>query len=359
MHTYYSALRILCEAFQLDTDGVDFRCEQRLIEEAHRLNHAYKTVVPIIDDAHLLDMKSLRRLRLMLEDFPKNHNLILLEQPALLHTLSLTVNDDIRSRLTYSVLLRKLAPDDMQHFIVEQLDRVALAHSTFSDDALQLIIRSSEGILRYARNLCLSALLEAVRDRVRTVGLKPNRSIGSFCSHTGGAKPSTSERKMDARISAAAVVNRKRIATVAAVFFSREPPPEELDGLQSQHTRRQFNVVYLALTTPLDTFYDVTPAISQNLYDFKSAILYDIKSAANTYRPHRPSRRGPHHRGRQLSASRGQSLFLQAADITPPKDLQIGRARFLRFHVLSNTPFAHAIWRPKRHSRFEECEPLA
>jgi hypothetical protein len=53
-----------------------------------------------------------------------------------------------------------------------ELDKAALAHSTFSDDALSLIVRSSEGGLRKARNLCLSALLEAVRDRTKTVELK-------------------------------------------------------------------------------------------------------------------------------------------------------------------------------------------
>ncbi len=38
--------------------------------------------------------------------------------------------------------------------------------------ALSLIVRSSEGILRAAKNLCVASLLEAVRGRVKTVGLK-------------------------------------------------------------------------------------------------------------------------------------------------------------------------------------------
>jgi type II secretory pathway predicted ATPase ExeA len=172
LHTYHSTLRILCEAFQLDTDGRDFLCERRLIEEAHRVNHLGKMLAPIIDDAHLMDVHALRRLRLLLEDFPKNHNLILFAQPALLHKLTLTVNDDIKSRVTYSVLMPRLAPDDMLAFIHEQLDRVALAHNTFTPDALQLIVRASEGLLRRARNLCVSTMLESVRDRVRNVDLK-------------------------------------------------------------------------------------------------------------------------------------------------------------------------------------------
>jgi MSHA biogenesis protein MshM len=172
LHTYDSTLRILCAAFQLDTDGRGDRCEARLIQEAQRLNHVGKMLAPIIDDAHLMAIDSLRRLRLLFEDFPKNHNLVLVAQPSLLSKIALTINDDIKSRVTYSVLLARLAPDDMTKFILAEFDRVALAHNTFSDDALSLIVRASEGILRRARNICVSVLLEAVRDRVKTVDLK-------------------------------------------------------------------------------------------------------------------------------------------------------------------------------------------
>jgi MSHA biogenesis protein MshM len=172
LHTYHSVLRILCEAFQIDTDGWDVRCEKRLIEEAQRINHAGKMLAPIIDDAHLIEVHDLRRLRLLFEDFPKNHNLILVAQPGLLTSLALTPNHDIQSRVTYSVLIPRLAPDDMTKFILAQLDAVAMPHATFTADALALIVRSSEGYLRRARNLCLASLVEAVRDRSKTVELK-------------------------------------------------------------------------------------------------------------------------------------------------------------------------------------------
>lgn len=172
LHTYHNVLRILCDAFQIDPDGRSVRCEKRLIEEARRINHAGKMLAPIIDDAHLIHVHDLRRLRLLLEDFPKNHNLVLVAQPGLLSALALTPNHDIQSRVTYSVLVPRLASDDIQRFIYRELDAVALPHTTFSPDALGLIVRSSEGYLRRARNLCVNSLLEAVRDRVRTVDLK-------------------------------------------------------------------------------------------------------------------------------------------------------------------------------------------
>jgi hypothetical protein len=68
--------------------------------------------------------------------------------------------------------MQKLAPDSVEAFIRGELDKVALSHGTFTDDALGLIVRSSEGVLRRARNLCLGSLLEAVRDRTKTVDLK-------------------------------------------------------------------------------------------------------------------------------------------------------------------------------------------
>lgn len=172
LHTYYSTLRILCQAFNIDFDGCDFRCEKRLIEEAYKLNHLSKMIVPIIDDAHLMEITCLRKLRLLFEDFPKNHNLILIGQPSLLQNINLSVNEDIKSRVTYSVIVRKLNPDDMSRFILAQLDKVKLGHNTFTEEALDLIVRSSEGVLRRARNLCLSSMLEAVRDRTKKVDLK-------------------------------------------------------------------------------------------------------------------------------------------------------------------------------------------
>ena len=133
-------------------------------------------LVPIIDDAHLMqsDWQSdwLRKLRLLFEDFPHSHNLVLIGQPPLLQSLALTVNEEIRSRVTYSVILPRLGPDVTEAFILAQLDRAGLGHNTFSPEALALIVRSAEGLLRRTRNLCLSALIEAVRDQVRAVELK-------------------------------------------------------------------------------------------------------------------------------------------------------------------------------------------
>lgn len=177
LHTYNSILRILCEAFQIEFDGGNHRCERLLINEAYRLNRANKMIAPIIDDAHYMPIECLRKIRLLLEDFPKNHNLILIAHPSLRDNLQLSVNADINSRITWSGELKPLAPDHMRDFIFGQLDNAELPHRTFTDAALNLIIQAAEGYLRLARNICVASLIEAVRDQTRTVDLKQVNSV--------------------------------------------------------------------------------------------------------------------------------------------------------------------------------------
>ena len=171
LHTYSNTLQILCEAFGIETNKRDTRSEKMLIETAWKINSEGKMLVPIIDDAHLMDIECMRKLRLLFEDFPKNHNLVLIAQPTLMHKLRLTVNEDIRSRITYSVKVPRLNPDDIRAFIFNQLDRIKLGHNSFSEDAIELIVRSSEGVLRRTRNLCISGMLEAVRDHKQVVDI--------------------------------------------------------------------------------------------------------------------------------------------------------------------------------------------
>lgn len=171
MHTYTNTIKILCTAFGIGDDGAHFKCEKRLIEQAFTFNREGKRIITIIDEAHLMEIETLRKLRLMFEEFPKNHNLVLIGQLDLLAGISLKVNDDIKSRITYSVAIKRLNPDTMEQFILAQLDAAGMGHNSFSLDALGLIVRSSDGILRRARNLVISCLLEAVRDRKKIVEL--------------------------------------------------------------------------------------------------------------------------------------------------------------------------------------------
>ena len=172
LHTWHNTLRILCEAFQVEFAGSDYKCERLLVTEAYRLHRSGKLLMPVIDDAHLMPSDCLRKLRLLLEDFPRSHNLVLVGQAPLLQTLSLSINEEIKSRVTYSVALPRLSPETIEAFILNALDQAGLGHNTLTPEALALIVRSGEGLLRRTKNLCLGSLVQAVRDQTRCVDLK-------------------------------------------------------------------------------------------------------------------------------------------------------------------------------------------
>jgi len=177
LHTWPNLLRLLCQALQIDTLGNDTKCEARLINEARAYNAKGKTIIPIIDDAHLLPVDALHKLRLLLEDFPKNHNLILIGQPSLNTTIQLRPQQDLKSRVTYSAKIDALAPTALSSFIYQQLDLAGLPHQTFTNEAVNLILRLSEGTLRAVKNLCIGSLIEAVRDQTKIVDLKQVNAV--------------------------------------------------------------------------------------------------------------------------------------------------------------------------------------
>jgi type II secretory pathway predicted ATPase ExeA len=171
LHSYTNTVKILCDAFRIEFQHSAFACERKLIEQAFSLNRAGRSLTTILDDAHLMDMANLRKLRLLFEDFPKNHNLILIGRPSLLANLELGVNQDIKSRVTYSVIAKRLGPDIMRDFIRRELDRAGLGHNTFTQPAIDLIVRSADGVLRQARNLCVGCMIEAVRSANKTIDI--------------------------------------------------------------------------------------------------------------------------------------------------------------------------------------------
>ena len=167
LHTYRQIIWQLAESFKLET--TEKAIERDLIQAAFEQIRERKTLYILIDEAHLLDLSVLRKLRLLFERFPKNHNLVLFGQPALLHYLSLSTNKDIKSRITYSATIKALNDDDLEHYIVRELETAKMGINTFDEAAIALIIRSAEGNLRLCRNLCLGSLIEAARESKKIV----------------------------------------------------------------------------------------------------------------------------------------------------------------------------------------------
>lgn len=169
LHTYRQILWQLVESFKLET--TEKNIESDLIQTAFSEIRQRKALYVLIDEAHLIELSTLRKLRLLFDRFPKNHNLVLFGQPELMHYLSLSTNKDIKSRITYSANIKRLNDDDMERYIVKELETAKMGINTFDEGAMALIVRSAEGNLRLCRNLCLASLIEAARETKKVVSI--------------------------------------------------------------------------------------------------------------------------------------------------------------------------------------------
>ncbi len=92
-------------------------------------------------------------------------------QRDLLYYLTLNVNKDIKSRITSSATIDSLNDDDLERYIIKELEAVRLGINTFDPGAIELILRSAQGNVRLCRNLCYGSLIEACRETKKIVTL--------------------------------------------------------------------------------------------------------------------------------------------------------------------------------------------
>jgi MSHA biogenesis protein MshM len=72
LHTYGKIIKQL--ALSMKIDAPEKQLEKELIQTAYKHIRDRKTLYTLIDEAHLLDMNTLRKLRLLFDKFPPKHN---------------------------------------------------------------------------------------------------------------------------------------------------------------------------------------------------------------------------------------------------------------------------------------------
>lgn len=167
LHTYNQLLTQLAASLKLDCKTAQL--ESELIKTAFAIHRERKTLYILIDEAHLIDIIALRKLRLLFDRFPKNHLLVLLGHPELMVQLSLLPNLDIKQRITHSATLLPLTDAALSAFIDAELSASGLGANTFDEAALALILRNAMGNLRLTRHLCHGSLLQACIAKERFV----------------------------------------------------------------------------------------------------------------------------------------------------------------------------------------------
>ncbi|MBW3561528.1 MAG: AAA family ATPase, partial [Actinobacteria bacterium] len=123
-----------------------------------------KTVVLVVDEAHLLSTDQLEQLRLLTNsemDARSPLVLLLLGQPTLRRRLKLGHFAALDQRITIRYHIDGLGFDETAAYIAHHLAIAGRADTMFSDDAIALIHRTSRGVPRAINNLATQALVAA------------------------------------------------------------------------------------------------------------------------------------------------------------------------------------------------------
>lgn len=127
----------------------------------------HKTVVLIVDEAHLLANDQLEQLRLLTNtdmDARSPLALLLLGQPTLRRRLKLGHFAALDQRITLRAHLAGLDLTDTGAYVKHHLTLAGRSDTLFSDDAIALIHTTSRGIPRAINNLAIQALIATFAD---------------------------------------------------------------------------------------------------------------------------------------------------------------------------------------------------
>ncbi|KKM09092.1 ATPase AAA [Clostridiales bacterium PH28_bin88] len=123
-----------------------------------------KTPVVAIDEAHLLDHRMLEEVRFLTNfqmDTLSPMTLILMGQPELLKTLSLSAFEAINQRIDIRFHLMGLSEEETRSYIQHHLKTAGCHNAVFTEEAMKLIHQYARGIPRKINNICTSCLLHA------------------------------------------------------------------------------------------------------------------------------------------------------------------------------------------------------
>ncbi len=126
-----------------------------------------KTTLLIIDEAQLLNPKTLEEIRLFTNfkiDSQTPLNLILVAQPDFQQTIRLHSLKALFQRINFRYHVTGLEASEAASYINHHLKVAGRVDSIFSDDVVQEIYQQAKGIPRVINNLCYDCLLEIHRE---------------------------------------------------------------------------------------------------------------------------------------------------------------------------------------------------
>ena len=131
-----------------------------------------KTIVLIIDEAHLLRVPTLRQLRLLTNFKMDSYDpfiLILAGQSDLKRVMEYAVLEPLAQRIAIRYQMAPLQPEETADYIRQQMKLAGFTEPIFGDDALAAIHELSFGIPRKIGNMAMAALTYVMFDERKHV----------------------------------------------------------------------------------------------------------------------------------------------------------------------------------------------
>jgi type II secretory pathway predicted ATPase ExeA len=123
-----------------------------------------RTVVLVIDEAHLLDADQLEELRLLTNADMDSHSpfgCLLVGQPTLRRRIKLGTFAALDQRIALRYAMAGMDPGETKGYLAHHLKLAGRSDTLFSDDAIALIHQVSRGLPRAVNNLAIQALVAA------------------------------------------------------------------------------------------------------------------------------------------------------------------------------------------------------
>ena len=145
-----------------------------LQREIENINHTQgRSVVCILDEAHLLDKETLEEFRFLLNcnfDSESPMSLILVGQRELWdQKLRLQTYAAIRQRIYMKILIERLEASEVRGYIAAHLSYAGCSQELFTSDAEEEIYKVSGGIMREINAVCEKTLLYAYQQQKRLI----------------------------------------------------------------------------------------------------------------------------------------------------------------------------------------------
>jgi type II secretory pathway predicted ATPase ExeA len=121
-----------------------------------------RTVVLVLDEAHLLDTHQLEELRLLTNADMDSHSpfaALLVGQPTLRRRIKLGTFAALDQRIALRYALNGMTHEETSSYVSHHLKLAGRSDTLFSDDALALIHQVSRGLPRAVNNLAIQALV--------------------------------------------------------------------------------------------------------------------------------------------------------------------------------------------------------